>query len=138
MKVLILLKAAEDARRLFGRAVVADRMTRMSWLSTTLRGAGLGGVVDAFDGVENVIKGAAQASPVVDQAINQTVESVGNNASTVVTGVLTKVLPDGAVIAPEVTAPFFAGLEAYVEHFFNNGTTTTPVEGTPPATAPAS
>jgi hypothetical protein len=91
--------------------------------------------VNIFDGLEGAVKTAVQSSPAAASLETQTVAQVGGAAQTLTTNVLSKILPDGAVIAPEVAAPFFAGLEGYINHFFQNGTTTTTNEGTPPAAA---
>ena len=105
----------------------------MSKLSVFLRDVGLGGIVNAFDGVENNVKQAVVNSPQVQQMETQTVEQVGTAAQQVVVGAIGKAAPGATSLAAEVTTPLFAALEAFVIHFIQEERDIERSQGSPAA-----
>lgn len=112
----------------------------MSELTVWMRGHGLGGVLNAIEGVEGAVAGAVQSNPQVQTEVQnvetQTVDEVGSAAQGVVVGAITKVNPQAGVIAKDVSNAFLPALEAFVLHFFQQGTVaaeTKPAPEPPPA-----
>lgn len=96
----------------------------MSELSVFLRTHGLGGVADAFKGVEGSVITAVQSSTPVQNLETQTVDAVGSAAQAAVVGAISKASPAAGAIANEVVTPFIAALEALTLHYFSGATVT--------------
>lgn len=105
-------------------AAKLKELSRMSELTVWLRGHGLGGALDALEGVEKTTVTAVQSSPQVRTLETTAVSDVGAAAQAAVVGAITKASPAAGQIANEVATPFIAALEAFTLHFFQGATTT--------------
>lgn len=97
----------------------------MSLLTVTMRKDGLGGLLDAAEGLGAQATKAIANSPPVQAVETQVIDDAGDNVKAAVVGVITSKFPGAAVITNEVMTPLISGIEAFVLHFLQHGTEAT-------------
>jgi hypothetical protein len=105
----------------------------MSQLTVWLRAHGLGGALNAFEGVEGTVVSAVQANPQIQTLETTAVADVGTAAQNVIVGVFNKVTPGAGQVAKEVSDPFLVALEAFATHYLQGSTVTAEIKPAAPA-----